>query len=292
MPAEHVFSTTDGRRNGLTPAQLRSRAFLRPIRGVRISAESDEFEARLMAFAVHRSWRDFVFSHSTAARLLGIPLPLYCGRDVHVSVPAGARAPAISGYVGHALTRWSVTEVGGFPVTSPAQTWLDLATMLHPEDLVIAGDHLVGAKAPLATVEELRAAIAASAGRRGSGRARSALDRVRIGSESPGETRLRLLIADAGLPEPVLNHNILDPGGAFIARVDLAYPERRVALEYEGDIHRVDRRTWMNDISRRERVEDLGWRMIRITADDLHRPAPLLIRIRRLLSTRPTRSSK
>ena len=98
---------------------------------------------------------------------------------------------------------------------------------------------------------------------------------------------------DAGLPVPLLNHELRDASGAFVARIDLAYPHARVALEYEGDIHRVDRSTWQKDIRRRERVEDLGWRMIRVTADDLRVSGELIRRVRRLIEghvSAPTRA--
>jgi very-short-patch-repair endonuclease len=94
------------------------------------------------------------------------------------------------------------------------------------------------------------------------------------------------MLADCGLPEPVVNLELHDTDGAFVARVDLAYPDARLALEYEGDIHRTDRVVWQRDIARRERVEDLGWRMVRITAADLTSPADLVHRIRRLLRSR------
>ena len=117
-------------------------------------------------------------------------------------------------------------------------------------------------------------------------RARAALEHVRRGSESPGETRLRLALAAAGLPEPALNFHIVDRRGLFVARADLVYPVERIALEYEGDIHRLDRSVWRKDIARRERVEDLGWRVVRVTADDLTDPGALTSRLRRLLRTR------
>lgn len=147
----------------------------------------------------------------------------------------------------------------------------------------MVGDFLIGGDEPLTDRLALARAIAASPGRRGIARAKEALESIRTGSESPGESRLRLILADAGLPVPLLNHELRDASGIFVARIDLAYPRERIALEYEGDIHRVDRQTWSKDIRRRERVEDLGWRMIRVTADDVHRPAELVQRIRRLI---------
>ncbi|GIT80450.1 hypothetical protein LLS1_21190 [Leifsonia sp. LS1] len=81
---------------------------------------------------------------------------------------------------------------------------------------------------------------------------------------------------------PDLNREIRD-GDVFVARVDLAYPTAKVALEYEGDIHRVDRDVWRKDLRRRERLADLGWRMVRVSGDDIAHPAELLTRVRRLL---------
>lgn len=240
---------------------------------------------RLEAFAVHRG-TDFAFSHTTAARLFGVPLPAGSSDLIHVSVPADCRAPVVRGFVGHKLTRWQRVEVSGLPTTSAEQTWLDLATILNHEDLVIAGDFLVGGRRPLADLTLLRAALEASPGRRGAKRAGRALEHIRVGSESPGETRLRLIVCGAGLPEPLLNYNIVDHAGHFVARADLVYPAARIALEYEGDVHRVDQDTWRRDITRRERVEDLGWRMVRITAGDLRESQQLIARIRRLLRIR------
>ncbi|WP_185276077.1 hypothetical protein [Leifsonia shinshuensis] len=225
---------------------------------------------------------DFAFSHTTAATLYGLPLPRVDER-IHVTVRAPGRAPAVRGFVGHKLTQWETWMIGELPVTTPEQTWLDLAQLLHRDALVVAGDFLVGGDSPLADRISLARAIAAAPGRRGVGRAKEALESIRIGSESPGESRLRLVLADAGLPAPVLNHELRDRSGVFVARIDLAYPHSRIAVEYEGDIHRVDRQTWQKDIRRRERVEDLGWRMIRVTANDLHSPAVLIQRVRRLI---------
>ncbi|MEN0083595.1 MAG: hypothetical protein AAGC66_02390 [Leifsonia sp.] len=238
--------------------------------------------ARLRAYAMHRRL-DFAFSHFTAARLHGIPLPLNTPTNIHVSVRAPGRAPAVRGFVGHQLRRWETIDVDGLPVTTPVQTWLDLAPLLSVAELIVAADYLVGAKVGLTTPAELRDAIAQSQGRRGIARLREALQRVRVGSESPGETQLRLLLVSAGLPEPVLNLDVRDATGHFVARVDMAYPAAGVALEYEGDVHRVDRYTWMKDIRRREQVEDLGWRMVRVTASDLRNPETLVRRLRRLL---------
>lgn len=276
------FSTRTGRAHGATRSRLRAADLISPIRGFRIHRDDDDLTVRLRAYALHRR-RDFAFSHITAARLYGIPLPGTASSDIHVSVRAPGRAPDIRGFVGHQLRRWETWSVGDVPVTTPPQTWLDLAPMLSVAELIVAADFLVGTKASLSSTAELREAITQSPGRRGIARARLALERARVGSESPGETHLRLLLAHAGLPEPVLNLGLYEATGGFVARVDMAYRDARVALEYEGDVHRVDRRTWMKDIRRRERIEDLGWRVVRVTASDLRDPDDLLRRLRRQL---------
>lgn len=278
---EGPFLVRDARRDGTTRSRLRGSDLRSPIRGVRLPAAADGLLDRCRAYAVHRRV-DFAFSHVTAATLYGAPLPPPADEAIHVSVPAPGRAPEIAGFVGHKLTAWKTDERMGLPVTTAEQTWIDLASLLSVPDLVAVGDFFVAPRNDLATRESLAHAVAAAAGRRGIARARSAVDLVRAGSESPGETRLRLLLVQAGMPEPRLNLDIAD-GARFVARVDLAYPRERIALEYEGDIHRVDRDVWRKDIRRREQLEDLGWRMIRITADDLRTPTVLLDRLRRLL---------
>ncbi|MGO4300801.1 hypothetical protein [Leifsonia sp. RAF41] len=283
--ADGPFTTSAGAEAGATRARMRAGDLVTPIRGVRIRLRDDGIDARLQAYALHRR-RDFAFSHTTAARLYSIPLPAGLPPDIHVSVPDPGRPPSIRGFTGHKLRRWDTRTVADLPVTTPEQTWIDLAVMLSLSELVVAGDFLVGGRAPLTDKDSLDAAIAAASGRRGVGRARSARQHVRVGAESPGETRLRLVLLEAGLPEPLLNVDVLDEAGEFVARADLSYPASRIALEYEGDIHRVDRATWMKDIARRERVEDLGWRMVRVTAADLRSPHALVSRVRHLLRSR------
>ena len=222
----------------------------------------------------------------TAAELYDIPLPwqlrFQTGQPVHVTVPHPRRAPQMKGIVGHQLRDLIVSRRYGLPVTSVEQTWHDLALCLTRRELVAAGDFLISGRTPLTTVEDLRNHLAARPGRRGSARARDCLDLIRTGVDSPQESALRLVIVEAGLPEPEVNHVIRTDTGQFIARVDLAYPAERIAIEYEGDIHRTDRRQFRKDITRRERVEDIWERVIRVTHDDLDEPE-LVERIRRAL---------
>ncbi|MGN6425308.1 MAG: endonuclease domain-containing protein [Leifsonia sp.] len=261
-------------------SRLRAADLARPVRGFRVPADA-ELAQRCRALRLHRS--DLAFSHSTALELYGAPLPARMRRDprIHVTVAAPTRAPQIHGVAGHVTRSIVVRSHRGLPVIAPEQSWLDAAAMLTRPDLVAVGDYFVAHG--FATPASLETALAASRGRRGLSVARLALPLIRAGAESPSESLLRVLLHDAGLPPSALNVNVFDLQGRFVARVDLAYEDQRIAVEYEGDHHRTDRAQWHKDIHRQGRLEDLGWRVIRVTASDLATPATLLTRVRRAL---------
>jgi very-short-patch-repair endonuclease len=110
---------------------------------------------------------------------------------------------------------------------------------------------------------------------------------VRQGSASPAETHLRLAIQRHSLPTPDLNAKVYSRSFEYLGRGDFVFGEARVVVEYEGDHHRVDAATFRQDIRRRERFEDEGWRMVRATGDDLGRTRQqFLARLERLLDER------
>ncbi len=100
------------------------------------------------------------------------------------------------------------------------------------------------------------------------------------------ESRTRLIIVRAGLPEPVVGFRVLDRDGHFVGTPDLAYVAEKIAIEYEGDVHRTNRRTFADDIERRERFEWSGWRVLRVTDSYLAAPGRLAARVRDLLQLR------
>lgn len=113
-------------------------------------------------------------------------------------------------------------------------------------------------------------------GARGVRRLRAALPLLRGRTDSCRETRLRPAVIGAGLPCPQVNRPVHDDSGRYVAMPDLAYPDLRVAIEYDGDIHRTDRSTWRRDIARRRSLEAIGWWLITCTADDVRAPAQAL----------------
>lgn len=102
-------------------------------------------------------------------------------------------------------------------------------------------------------------------------------------SGSPMETRLRMLLVLAGLPRPQVQWPVQDEHARTVLWVDLAYPDRMVAIEYEGEEH-TTRSGVRRDIARYTRLVDRGWRIYRYTADEIRRdPHRILAQITRAL---------
>jgi len=183
---------------------------------------------------------------------------------------------------GDSITDDEIVQIGGFPVTTPERTALDLACWYPLEEAVVAVDALANASGIKLPDVELLAARCP--GRRGSVNARKVLDLVDAGAESPRETWLRLLIVDAGLPRPETQIQIFDERGYLVARADMGWRDMRIVIEYEGDHHRTNQRQFNRDIARIEQMEAAGWIVIRVTAKD--RPAQVLRRIRAAIARR------
>ena len=93
------------------------------------------------------------------------------------------------------------------------------------------------------------------------------------GSACLGQQRelVRLLLVDGGLPRPVAQHWVGN------RRVDLAWPEWKVGVQYDGIQHWDDPRQRTRDIDQDVEYRDLGWRMVRVGADLLRNRQPVII---------------
>ncbi len=159
-----------------------------------------------------------------------------------------------------------VTTLKGIPVTTPARTALDLASRYPVDTAVALIDALArSTRLKMADVELLAERYP---GRRGIRRALGALDLVDAGAESPRETWLRLLLIRAGFPRPRTQIPVHDRYGQLIAVLDMGWENVKVAVDYEGDQHRTDRRRFNTDIKRAEAIAALGWIDVRVTAED------------------------
>ncbi|ASD21174.1 hypothetical protein B7495_02900 [Cryobacterium sp. LW097] len=132
------------------------------------------------------------------------------------------------------------------------------------DDLIALGDHLLGVVDPPFSSEDLCTAVAERPGHRGIRRLRAALEWVRPRVESRQETRLRLLIVRAGLPEPETNVYLPLRYQRRRVRGDLVYLRYRVLVEYDGEQHRTDDVQFARDVDRLDGVMAEDWRVIRV----------------------------
>jgi hypothetical protein len=166
--------------------------------------------------------------------------------------------------------------VDGMLVTTPARTALDIACRYPLGEAVARIDSLARAtRFMMADVELLAKRYN---GRRGIRRARAALPLVDPGAESPRETWLRLLLIRAGFPPPRTQIPVYDEYGQLVAIFDMGWEHIKVAIDYEGDHHWMNRRRFNHDIRRAEAVTELGWIDIRVTAEDAE--AGIILRVR------------
>jgi len=175
-----------------------------------------------------------------------------------------------------------IVVVDGIPVTSPTRTALDLGCWYPTTSGVAAIDSL--ARATDIKVADVELLAQRYPGRRGIARARLAISLFDPGAQSPKETWLRLVLVQAGLPRPQTQIPVFDECGSAIAYLDMGWEDVKVAVEYDGDQHRSDRSQYNWDIRRLERLQHLGWILIRVVAGD--RPADIVRRVRTALSTR------
>ncbi len=109
----------------------------------------------------------------------------------------------------------------------------------------------------------------------------SALDLVDGGAQSPRETSLRLLLIRAGFPRPQTQIPVLSPDGLRKYYLDMGWKHLKLAVEYDGDQHRVDPVQFAYDIRRLEDLHTLGWTDIRVAKG--HRSADVIRRVQRAL---------
>lgn len=269
------FTLADAKRLGLGCAFVRGSRFRRVFRGVYIRAEVPDTPL-LRLDAVRRIARHDVWATChTAAELIGAPVPEQ--RLTHIGLPPGAEGPARAGISAHRFAVQPTTQVlSGRRLATDTDVFLQLACYLGLVDLVIVGDALV--RLGRVTPERLLEAANARGGR-GARLARRAAGLVRERVDSPMETRTRLLVVLAGLPEPDTNRDAFDRAGGWIARPDLSYPELRIAIEYDGAVH-LSKRQRDKDIRRRELYDGEGWRVLIVIDRDIFAfPGQTLVRV-------------
>ena len=266
-----LFTRAMALAGGITDWQLRGPSYQRLFTGVYAPSDLPITAALLARGALLAAPPGSLAARHTAAELWRGIVPDQ--PDVHLAIPPSTRMQ-VAGIDARARAGTSSTRRDGILLTTPADTFVDLAADLTLVDLVVLGDSLV--RRGLLAPRELVAAAELAHGRAVRS-ARRAARLVRLGVDSAMETRLRLLLVLAGLPEPVVNHVIRDDVGNWLFRLDLAYPEVKVAIEYDGRQHAESRTQWVMDVGRREWFDGDGWRIVTVLSGDLYRRPDLTL---------------
>jgi len=165
-----------------------------------------------------------------------------------------------------------VEEVRGLPATCGLRTMIDLAARTPLLDAVIALD--MAFHTGLVEPTQMQAQAEARVARRGVRQLRYALALAEPATESPMETRLRLLLVGAGLARPEAQATLRSPEGRFLARVDFLYRDRGLVLEFDGSTHKD---SIVSDARRNNELLAAGYRVLRFTsADVLGRPRSVI----------------
>ena len=213
-----------------------------------------------------------VVSHRSAAFLHD--LPGKADTRVEITCPHWRRAQhdGLLVHESRALPDRDITLVDGIPVTTVDRTIFDLCSVVGPRTVDFAIDNAL--RRELTTVGDLVRTLRRLGHRGVKGtqmlrRLLAARDAAYVPTESEREQMLLDVIRSHGLPEPRRQHVIRDELGQFVARVDLAYPDPRIAIEYDSYQEHVGKQQLVRDSRRRNAITALGWRVLAATAEDV-----------------------
>lgn len=294
------FSLADATAAGVGIKRCDAADLHRPFPGVRSLAPPTTFRQLVDCYAP-RLKPGQRFGGLTAARLWGLPLADFWTDEeaLDVVVPSRGTAPNTPGVTGRRLhdDRAITWTIAGIPVVDAISAVFLCARSLTLDAAVTMLDALITTatnypgltpRTPY-SLDEIERQLNRWGRFPGCATIRAALPLARELVESPKETETRLAIINAGMPEPVVQHEVREHG-RLIARIDLAYPELKIAIEYEGDGHRTSKKQWRIDIQRQRELEARGWIVLRLTELDLLNGADaFLARVRAARAARTVR---
>ena len=252
------------------------------------AARRARFEAFVRGVVAAYAGRPVSLYGPTALQMLGVALPrsLEDWDHCHVLVPRDAYAPLRERVVAHRTVREPVTPrlFRGLPLLHPVDHWLQLRGATD-DDLIEVGDGLLRRRAPLLTLDRLTSRLGRLAHAPRVCQVRRCVPYLRAGTDSPYETRTRLLLVRAGLPCPAVNLPVPCRSG-WTYHVDLGYEAERVAVEYDGVVHVGNAAQMELDAKRRRDLQDEGWLLITVTAGQLQEPASLVASVAHALVLR------
>jgi len=216
----------------------------------------------------------------TALQVLGVALPSHLEdwQNCHVIVGPGEYRPRRRGVIAHrSLTpphAWRMVD--GLPVLHPVDCWLQLRGA-SDDDLIEVGDGFLRKRKPLLTLDAMNRRLNELSGVHGVKRVRPMMRWLRPRTESIYETRIRLVLVKAGLPCPLVDHEVFCSSAGRTFHLDTGYKEEKIGVEFDGRDHVKDTEQMEIDAIRRRILQDEGWMLITITSGQL-RDKPAIVR--------------
>ncbi|MET0316647.1 MAG: hypothetical protein ABW188_07455 [Rhodococcus fascians] len=219
----------------------------------------------------------------TAAELFGFDTE--GASDLHIHDPGDKHVKGYRGVFAHQRLGAPVTSLRGQLVTAASWTAVEVARSLARSRALATLDASLAVGA--CTHADLVSAADAQRGRRGIVAVRPLIDMADGSAQSPMESECRLLFRDAGLPSPTLQHPVLDDWGVPRFYLDFAWKDALLAGEYDGDEFHSSPLAVRRDKARTAWLQERGWLVVPITADDVRRRhRELIARLRHQLTTR------
>jgi hypothetical protein len=270
-------------RGEITPSALRGRAYQRILPNVFApSALQPDLAVRSRAAYLWARGHGVLTGHSAAEMWSARCAPREAAAELtipgrHVRAPAGVRIHQVR------LRDDERTRHAGVELTTPRRTAYDLARLSSLTEAVVALDALAGrfGFAP----DDVQSFAERYPGARGSLRLPEVVGLADPRAESAMESRVGMVLVRAGLPPPEVQYTIVDDRGRMVATMDLAYPGKLIAIEYEGAGHFARERV-LRDGYRYTRLAALGWLVHRYFASDVYnRPEVIVNDIHTALTT-------
>jgi len=195
--------------------------------------------------------------------------------DIHVLNPVGHQLRNSDGLRVHRRLDPPLSEVDGRSATTPGWTAVEVARELHRPRALATLDAAL--RTGTCDRAQLWSAASRQGGRRGIVHVRELISLAAPEAESPMESEARLAMIDGGLPQPLLQYEIVDYSGRTW-RVDFAWPELMVAAEYDGFDWHSDRERFARDRQKRAALQEVGWSVVSIVADDVRRGSWEMVR--------------
>ncbi|MEU0875190.1 hypothetical protein [Nocardia brasiliensis] len=249
----------------------------------------EQYSALVYATAAHLS-APAIISHQSAAAVQDLPLWGLVLDRVHVTRPrrsGGHRGKHVHMHCAPFDEAETLT-IGPLRVFTPARTVVDIARTATLQAAVAIGDAAV--RRFHLTHESLCQALTYAVGRPGYRAAARAIGMLDERSESVGESRSRVLLAELDLPTPDLQTTVLDGSGRFVARVDFCFEELGIIgefdgkVKYDGTLPKEPATALYEEKLREDTLRDLGWEVVRWGWPELDTPPLVADRFRRAVA--------